>query len=151
MTDLVTVYHPWVAGDVRYRVLRAGRWQFLGPDNPLVEVAGQFTMRIPDWVLPGSVPPIVVPHGFRCDGASIPRPAWVWQHPFDSPHVVDYFVHDWFYRGGAPQIPRWAADRIMYWGLRSRCDERDGMRASKARVQYLFVRSPIGAMAWQGA
>lgn len=57
---------------------------------------------------------IVVPAGFICDGASIPRALWTVIAPSDLSECA-WLLHDWLYRYGASEgWTRKEADRLFY-------------------------------------
>ena len=85
----------------------------------------------------------IVPSGFVCDGASIPRLLWALVgHPFDKRWRKESVLHDWFYRTTEHGISRKMADQIFYDSLRD-----GGLRYTKAQLMYLGVRAG-GWVAW---
>lgn len=77
---------------------------------------------------------IVVPRGFSCDGASIPRGGrWLFGDPFEGPNRDAGRLHDWLYAQGL--LPRDKADDLFYRQLIA-----DGCPAWKAQIMYRAVR-----------
>lgn len=88
----------------------------------------------------------VVPAGFVCDGASIPRILWsLIGHPFDRRWQEASVLHDWFYRTTEHRVSRRMADKIFYDSLRD-----GGLRFTKALLMYLGVRLG-GWIAWKNS
>jgi hypothetical protein len=84
----------------------------------------------------------VIPAGFRTDGASIPRPAWITTGtPFDPRHIRAAIYHDYLYQAGA--IPRIRADILFRSTLLA-----DGVSGYQAGKMYWALRL-FGWMAWR--
>ena len=84
----------------------------------------------------------IVPEGFICDGASIPRIAWsAVGHPFTYKVRESAVLHDFLYRNRV--VKRKRADQIFYDALREQ-----GMDNEAAQIFYLAVRAG-GAAAYR--
>jgi len=85
----------------------------------------------------------IVPAGFTCDGASIPKFAWsIVGHPFSKKVRAGAVLHDWLYRNGV--VPRGEADQIFYDALREY-----NMGYFKAQAFYMAVRT-FGGSSYKG-
>lgn len=54
---------------------------------------------------------VVIPKGFKTDGASIPRVFWWFGKPFDGDTLIPAVCHDWLYQ--KTDIPRLICDLIF--------------------------------------
>jgi hypothetical protein len=85
---------------------------------------------------------VVVPAGFRTNGASIPRVLWPFLgSPFGPDVIGAAFEHDYAYRFGVPSQRE--ADRRFLATLR-----RDGIGQARSRLMWLGVRA-FGWLYWR--
>ena len=86
----------------------------------------------------------VVPPGFECDGASVPRFLWSSVSPQIHPETLRAAVaHDFLYRNHVPGWTRKDADLLFYDLCRQ-----DGLSWWKSQKAYLGIRL-FGGSAWQ--
>lgn len=86
----------------------------------------------------------VVPAGFRCDGASVPRFLWDSISPQIDPRTLrGAIAHDYLYRNQVPGWDRKEADQLFHKLIRE-----DGLSWWKSRKAYWGVRL-FGKGAWQ--
>lgn len=115
--------------------------------TPLREPKVEYDVRRNVWVVLEDFPchPVIVPAGFECDLASVPRVLWPIIAPFElSPAAA--VVHDYLYRnGGFGVITRKGADDIL-----AQIMEEEGVPAWKRRAAYSAVRL-FGGRAWKEA
>ena len=77
---------------------------------------------------------LVVPAGFKSDGASVPRFFWRFLgHPFDRHHLRAGVRHDYRYACGV--VPRKDCDRMYRNDLKA-----DGLGFIKRNLEYIGVR-----------
>ena len=89
-------------------------------------------------------PPLVVPWGFRSDGASVPRFFWRLVFPKgDERALRAAFVHDWIYRNHPAGWTKEDADLLFYELLLE-----DGVPKWRAWLAYQGV-SLFGHWAWK--
>lgn len=89
-----------------------------------------------DYVAPSLTqgePDVVVPKGFTCDGASIPRILWAWSPPTGLA-LRAAVIHDWRYWTHDPP-DRLFADREFLVNLRD-----SGMRRTQAWLHFVGLR-----------
>lgn len=85
----------------------------------------------------------VIPAGFECDGASVPRFLWSSVSPQIDPCTLRGAVaHDYLYREKVPGWTREEADRLFYDFIRE-----DGLPAVRSILAYWGVRL-FGKGAW---
>lgn len=83
-----------------------------------------------------------IPFGFKTDGASIPRFAWITTGtPFAPEHIRAAVIHDWLYQSGTTNRSR--ADWYFWMLLRA-----DGVSAYQAWKMYWALRL-FGWLAWR--
>lgn len=86
----------------------------------------------------------VVPAGFQCDGASVPRFLWSTVSPqIDHRTLRGAVAHDYLYRNELPGWTRKEADELFYELIRA-----DGLSWWKSQKVYWGVRL-FGGSAWQ--
>lgn len=79
---------------------------------------------------------LVVPAGFKSDGASVPRALWSTVCPNIDPRTLRAaIVHDYIYRNAVPGWTRLEADELFYDFM-----VEDGFPKFKAGVAYYGVR-----------
>lgn len=88
----------------------------------------------------GPDPIIVVPAGFECDLASVPRVLWWWASP-DGKYRAAAVIHDFLYR--TQECSRRAADAVFYHAMRAA-----GVRRTQALAMWAGVRLG-GWVAWR--
>ena len=87
---------------------------------------------------------VVVPVGFQCDGASVPRFLWSTVSPQVDPRTLrGAVVHDYLYRNLVPGWTRKEADELFYELIRA-----VGLSWWKSQKAYWGVRL-FGSGAWQ--
>ncbi len=101
-----------------------------------------FATVMEDWHVDVGNMTLVVPAGFKTNGASIPRFLWrVCGHPLEAPRVYAATAHDWLYsEGHAIGVSRAQADEIYYLLLRH-----FGVAAWRAIIEYYALRLFGGA------
>ena len=88
---------------------------------------------------------LVVPAGFECDGASVPRFLWGSVSPQIHPCTLRGAVaHDYLYRHQSPGWTRKMADKLFYDLIRE-----DGLPRMRAKKAYWGVRI-FGGESWAG-
>lgn len=87
---------------------------------------------------------LVLPEGFVCDGASVPRPFWGGISPLDCGEVAP-LVHDWLYRTGGDygRFTREEADKVFLQHMAAA-----GVPWWRRYPAYLAVRA-AGGKAWR--
>ncbi len=87
---------------------------------------------------------IIVPAGFKSDGASVPPFLWMSVSPkVDSRTIAGAIAHDFLYRSALPGWTRAEADKMFYDIIRY-----DGLSWLKAQKAYLGVRL-FGRRSWK--
>lgn len=87
---------------------------------------------------------LLLPAGFKSDGASVPRFFWRWVFPpGDSRALLAAFAHDFVYRTHPEDWTRSDADKMFYDLLRL-----NGMPYFNAKRAYLGVRL-FGGASWK--
>ncbi len=87
---------------------------------------------------------IVVPRGFECDGASVPRILWGTISPTIHPQTIaGAILHDYLYRTQPEDITRQEADAIFYAVCRA-----DGLPFWRAGLAWIGLRL-FGGRAWK--
>ena len=87
----------------------------------------------------------IVPAGFECDGASVPRFLWSSVSPAIDPRTIRAaVVHDYLYRNAPENWTRKDADELFYDFIRE-----DGLSWWASQKAYWGVRM-FGGSSWQG-
>jgi hypothetical protein len=98
---------------------------------------------------------ILIPAGFRCDLASIPRPLWWLIAPFELSEQAP-LVHDYLYRNAGKLVPVYGfsgnkiaeividkekSDKYFLWIM-----ERENVKAWKRKAAYFAVKHFAGGV-----
>ena len=79
---------------------------------------------------------IVVPEGFRFDGASIPRGLWsLVGHPLNGKHIKAAVVHDYLYFLGGDKEDKIFADKMFLRHLKQ-----NGVSKTRRMLMYWAVK-----------
>lgn len=63
---------------------------------------------------------VVIPAGFVCDGATVPRVVWsLVGGPFDGPYLPGAILHDFLLSVRTPGQPVWGIHKEFYNGMRA--------------------------------
>lgn len=88
---------------------------------------------------------LIVPAGFQCDGASVPRFLWSSVSPAIDPRTLRAAIcHDYLYRNAPAGWTRKDADELFYDFIRA-----DGLSWWSSQKAYWGVRL-FGGSSWQG-
>ena len=96
----------------------------------------RWKLAVPLHYTPTDAPSVVVPAGFECDLASIPRPFWSLLSPQGN-YAKAAVLHDWLYTVAAPRsdAARLAADRAFLKAMKE-----EGVRWLARTIMYRAVR-----------
>jgi hypothetical protein len=88
---------------------------------------------------------LIVPAGFQCDGASVPRFLWSSVSPAIDPRTLRAAIcHDYLYRNAPDGWTRKDADELFYDFIRA-----DGLSWWASQKAYWGVRL-FGTSSWRG-